>query len=47
MAGDAASCAYGLARNDAFVENKRVAFLAVGAFLAVNGCRLAAGSGLK
>lgn len=39
----AASCAYGLARNHAFVDgNKRAAFLAVGIFLAINGRRLAA-----
>ena len=39
----AASCAYGLARNHAFVDgNKRVAFLSIGIFLAINGYRLTA-----
>lgn len=37
----AASCAYGLARNHPFVDgNKRVAFLSIGIFLAINGYRL-------
>lgn len=39
----AASYAIGLAKNHAFVDgNKRVAFLAVGMFLALNGQRLVA-----
>src|SRR5579872_5207453 len=39
----AASCAYGLARNHAFEDgNKRVAFLAVGIFLSINGYKLVA-----
>jgi death-on-curing protein len=39
----AASCAYGIARNHAFIDgNKRVAFLAIGIFLAINGYRLTA-----
>jgi death-on-curing protein len=39
----AAAYGYGLCRNHAFVDgNKRVAFLAVGLFLAINGKRLAA-----
>lgn len=39
----AASCAFGLARNHAFVDgNKRAAFLAIGVFLAINGYRLIA-----
>ncbi len=38
-----ASYAYGLARNHAFVDgNKRVAFLSIGVFLAMNGYRLVA-----
>jgi death-on-curing protein len=40
----AAACAYGLAKNYPFVDgNKRVAFLAIGLFLAINGYRLKAG----
>jgi death-on-curing protein len=40
-AGLAASYGVGLAKNHAFVDgNKRVAFLAVGLFLAINGYRL-------
>lgn len=40
----AASYGYGLARNHAFLDgNKRVAFLAIGLFLALNGCFLKAG----
>jgi death-on-curing protein len=40
----AAACAYGLAKNHLFVDgNKRVAFLAIGLFLAINGYRLKAG----
>ena len=40
----AAACAYGLAKNHPFVDgNKRVAFLAIGLFLAINGYRLRAG----
>jgi death-on-curing protein len=39
----AASCAYGLARNHPFLDgNKRVAFLSIGVFLAINGHRLVA-----
>lgn len=39
----AAAYGYGLARNHAFVDgNKRVAFLAVGVFLAINGHGLSA-----
>lgn len=39
----AASCAYGLARNHAFVDgNKRAAFLSIGIFLAISGYRLVA-----
>ena len=39
----AASCAFGLARNHAFVDgNKRVAFLSIGVFLAINGFKLVA-----
>ena len=39
----AASYAYGLAKNHAFVDgNKRAAFLSIGLFLAVNGYRLKA-----
>jgi death-on-curing protein len=41
VAGLAAAYGVGLAKNHAFVDgNKRVAFLAVGLFLAVNGYRL-------
>ena len=40
----AAAYGVGLAKNHAFVDgNKRVAFLAVGLFLAINGYRLQAG----
>jgi death-on-curing protein len=40
----AAAYAYGLAKNHPFVDgNKRVAFLATGLFLAINGYRLKAG----
>jgi death-on-curing protein len=40
----AAACAYGIAKNHPFVDgNKRVAFLAIGLFLAINGYRLKAG----
>jgi death-on-curing protein len=39
----AASYAFGLAKNHAFVDgNKRVAFLSIGVFLTINGYRLAA-----
>lgn len=39
----AAAYAYGLAKNHSFVDgNKRVAFLAIGLFLAINGYRLKA-----
>ena len=39
----AAACGVGLAKNHAFVDgNKRVAFLAVGLFLGLNGYRLIA-----
>ena len=41
VAALAASYGLGLAKNHAFVDgNKRAAFLAVGLFLALNGCRL-------
>jgi death on curing protein len=37
----AAAYGYGLARNHPFVDgNKRMAFLSIGLFLALNGCRL-------
>src|SRR6516162_9414338 len=40
----AAAYAYGLAKNHPFVDgNKRVAFLAIGLFLSINGYRLKAG----
>ena len=40
----AAAYAYGLATNHPFVDgNKRTAFIALELFLAVNGCRFAAG----
>ena len=40
----AASYAYGLAKNHAFMDgNKRAAFLSIGLFLAINGYRLKAG----
>ncbi|HKE27522.1 MAG TPA: type II toxin-antitoxin system death-on-curing family toxin [Bryobacteraceae bacterium] len=40
----AASYAYGLARNHAFVDgNKRAAFLSIGIFLTINGYKLVAG----
>jgi death-on-curing protein len=43
VAALAASYGLGLAKNHAFVDgNKRAAFLAVGLFLALNGCRLQA-----
>ncbi|MGH9442560.1 MAG: type II toxin-antitoxin system death-on-curing family toxin [Thermoanaerobaculia bacterium] len=43
LADLAASCAYGLAKNHAFVDgNKRAAFLSIGVFLAINGYRLTA-----
>jgi death on curing protein len=43
LADLAAAYAYGLAKNHAFVDgNKRVAFLALGLFLAINGQRLKA-----
>ncbi len=43
VASLAASYGVGLAKNHAFVDgNKRVAFLAVGLFLSINGYRLAA-----
>lgn len=39
----AAAYAYGIARNHPFVDgNKRAAFLSIGLFLAMNGCRLTA-----
>jgi death-on-curing protein len=39
----AASYAYGVAKNHAFVDgNKRAAFLCIGLFLAINGYRLTA-----
>jgi len=41
MADLAAAYGFGLARNHAFVDgNKRVAFLAIGIFLAINGLKL-------
>lgn len=44
FAGLAAAYGVGLAKNHPFVDgNKRVAFLAVGLFLALNGYRLVAG----
>jgi len=44
IAALAASYAYGIARNHAFVDgNKRAAFLSIGLFLGLNGHRLAAG----
>jgi death-on-curing protein len=44
IAALAASYAYGIARNHAFVDgNKRAAFLSIGLFLGLNGYRLAAG----
>jgi death on curing protein len=43
LADLAASYAFGLAKNHAFVDgNKRVAFLAIGIFLAINGLKLVA-----
>lgn len=43
LADLAASYAFGLARNHAFVDgNKRVAFLSIGIFLAINGFKLVA-----
>lgn len=43
LASLAASYGFGLAKNHAFVDgNKRVAFLAVGLFLSINGYRLVA-----
>jgi len=43
IAGLAASYAFGLAKNHAFVDgNKRAAFLSIGLFLAINGYRLKA-----
>jgi death-on-curing protein len=43
LADLAASYAFGLAKNHAFVDgNKRAAFLSIGMFLAINGFRLAA-----
>lgn len=43
MADLAASYGVGLAKNHAFVDgNKRVAFLSIGVFLAINGLKLAA-----
>ncbi|MBL8216560.1 MAG: type II toxin-antitoxin system death-on-curing family toxin [Bryobacterales bacterium] len=44
LADLAAAYAFGLAKNHAFLDgNKRVAFLAIGVFLAINGFRLIAG----
>lgn len=44
LADLAAAYAFGLAKNHAFLDgNKRVAFLAMGVFLAINGFRLIAG----
>lgn len=43
MADLAASYAFGLAKNHAFVDgNKRAAFLSIGMFLAINGLKLVA-----
>lgn len=43
VAALAAAYAYGLAKNHPFVDgNKRAAFLSVGLFLGLNGCRLTA-----
>jgi death-on-curing protein len=43
LADLAASYAFGLAKNHAFVDgNKRVAFLSIGVFLAINGYRVTA-----
>lgn len=43
LAEYAASYAFGLAKNHAFVDgNKRAAFLSIGIFLAINGRRLVA-----
>jgi death on curing protein len=43
LADLAASYAFGLAKNHAFVDgNKRAAFLSIGMFLAINGLKLAA-----
>lgn len=43
LADLAASYGIGLAKNHAFIDgNKRVAFLAVGLFLSIHGCRLVA-----
>ena len=43
LAGPAASYAFGLAKNHAFVDgNRRAAFLSIGLFLAINGLKLAA-----
>lgn len=43
MADLAAAYGFGLAKNHAFFDgNKRVAFLSIGLFLAINGCRLIA-----
>lgn len=43
LADLAASCAFGLAKNHAFVDgNKRAAFLSIGMFLAINGLQLVA-----
>lgn len=43
LASLAACYAYGLIKNHAFVDgNKRAAFLSVGLFLGINGCKLTA-----
>ena len=43
MADPAAFCAFGLAKNHAFVDgNKRAAFLSIGMLLAINGWKLVA-----
>lgn len=43
IAALAAACAFGLAKNHAFIDgNKRAAFLSIGLFLAINGHRLTA-----
>lgn len=46
LADLAASYAFGLAKNHAFMDgNKRAAFLSIGMFLAINGLRLVADQG--
>jgi death-on-curing protein len=46
LADLAAACGFGFARDHALVDgNKRMAFLAIGPFLTINGKRLRAGQG--